>query len=138
MKILKFNVSFLFAILAIAVTLTAQAGIFGKRTITRCFTEVGLFNCQGSYVIVDGNSNPSTSCSTVQELAASHPIVASASITNSIPSGEACGGGEVFCCLTVSEMSPSDPDINCTPFLDLGEGFKRYRVEAVYCKRVIH
>ncbi|MBO9154844.1 hypothetical protein ACFOTA_21700 [Chitinophaga sp. GCM10012297] len=136
MKTFKFNFAFFVAILAMSAALTTHAGIFGKRVITRCFTEVGLFNCMGSYVILDGNANPPALCSEATELAASHPTVASASLANSIPGGDVCGGGDFFCCLTVSETSPADPEYNCSPFLDLGEGFKKYKVEAVYCKEI--
>lgn len=133
MKKLRISFAAIIAIVAIGLTVAAQAGAFENkavRVITDCFRphadlEVKLPSaCNAADVEIPVG----TQCNTIQ--AGSAIVSVGTPFYTPAQAQSLCLGGQYFCCFTVVESA------NCPAVaaIDLGEGAKKYAVNQIFCR----
>lgn len=138
MKNLKLSFALIVAVLAIGATVAANANIFGKRAITRCFTQISVKNAAGTIThTLDATIATPRACTQTELDVANAPYVTAAVTATSLANESTCTVDDVFCCAKVTEIPVGSPEYANAPFIDLGEGLRKYKINSpadVFCK----
>lgn len=137
MKGLKFSFAAVVAILAIGVTVAAQAGVFaGKVRIseTECFVPVSSaapITVKTTNCLTTSNIIPTSVCNELLE----GQYIFALNPNSIVQDPEAdCDGTAQFCCLTIARLTPQETPCSGQPTFTFDEGTFRYKVLQILCK----
>ncbi|WP_346319446.1 hypothetical protein [Chitinophaga sp. YIM B06452] len=142
MKSLNFSIPLVIAALTVGITFATHASTLAGKIVTGCWTANSLT------IQVRDLANPSsptaseifspvhdvTSCATVDDQVFTNSKTFLRAASGS-PISQSCDLiSNVFCCLTIQEIAnPNNPLYADVPFINLGDGNKKYEITEVRC-----